>query len=51
VPHRRTRRIHHHRYGAAPTECRGVIGHHDRRAEFVTIWASTEVVRAIGSKA
>ena len=28
-PHKLQRRFHHHRYAAAPMECRGVVGVHD----------------------
>jgi carbon-monoxide dehydrogenase large subunit len=43
-PHRLQRRFHHHRYAAAPMECRGVVGMHDPRGDAVTIWSSTQVV-------
>src|SRR5947208_3860163 len=37
-PHRLQRRFYHHRYAAAPMECRGVVGVHDRRTDSVTLW-------------
>src|SRR5438874_1581483 len=43
-PHRLKRRLHHHRYAAAPMECRGVVGLHDPRTDSVTIWSATQVV-------
>ena len=33
APHRLKRRFHHHRYGAIPMECRGVVGVYDERAD------------------
>ena len=44
APRRLKRRFHHHRYGALPMECRGVVAEHDRRTDSVTIWSSTQVV-------
>src|SRR5262245_28012231 len=44
APHRLARRFHHHRYAAAPMECRGVVAAHDPRTDQVTIWSSTQVV-------
>src|SRR5205809_1880796 len=43
-PHKLERRLHHHRYAAAPMECRGVVGLHDPRTDSVTIWSATQVV-------
>src|SRR5262245_56745659 len=44
APHRLKRRFHHHRYAAAPMECRGVVAMHEPRTDSVTIWSSTQVV-------
>ena len=44
APHRLKRRFHHHRYGAIPMECRGVVALYDERADTVTIWSSCQVV-------
>jgi carbon-monoxide dehydrogenase large subunit len=44
APHRLKRRFHHHRYAAAPMECRGVVALHEPRTDAVTIWSSTQVV-------
>jgi len=43
-PHRIARRFHHHRYGALPVECRGVLSEYDARTQSITIWSSTQVV-------
>jgi carbon-monoxide dehydrogenase large subunit len=51
APHRLARRFHHHRYAAAPIECRGVVGHYDRRADQITIWSSTQVVHWVRKEA
>jgi carbon-monoxide dehydrogenase large subunit len=51
APHRLKRRFHHHRYAAAPIECRGVVGHYDRRADSLTIWSSTQVVHWVRKEA
>jgi carbon-monoxide dehydrogenase large subunit len=51
APHRLARRFHHHRYAAAPMECRGVVGHYDRRADTMTIWSSTQVVHWVRKEA
>src|SRR5215831_11766395 len=51
APHRLKRRFHHHRYAAAPIECRGVVGHYDRRADALTIWSSTQVVHWVRREA
>ena len=51
APHRLKRRFHHHRYAAAPIECRGVVGHYDRRADSMTIWSSTQVVHWVRKEA
>jgi aerobic carbon-monoxide dehydrogenase large subunit len=51
APHRLKRRFHHHRYAAAPIECRGVVGHYDRRADQLTIWSSTQVVHWVRREA
>ena len=47
-PHRLQRRFYHHRYGAMPMECRGVVGLHDPRTDSVTIWSATPG-RALGA--
>ena len=44
APHRLERRFHHHRYGALPIECRGVVSEYDGRTQSITIWSSTQVV-------
>ncbi|MEA2969265.1 MAG: aerobic carbon-monoxide dehydrogenase large subunit, partial [Alphaproteobacteria bacterium] len=44
APHRLERRFYHHRYGAIPMECRGVVALYDERADAVTIWSSCQVV-------
>jgi carbon-monoxide dehydrogenase large subunit len=49
--HRLKRRFHHHRYAAAPMECRGVVGVHDPRTDSVTIWSSTQVVHWVRREA
>jgi len=51
APHKLKRRFHHHRYAAAPIECRGVVGHYDRRADSLTIWSSTQVVHWVRREA
>src|SRR5712692_9489623 len=43
-PHKLQRRFHHHRYAAAPMECRGVVGVHDPRNDSMTIWSANQVV-------
>jgi aerobic carbon-monoxide dehydrogenase large subunit len=50
-PHRLQRRFHHHRYAAAPMECRGVVGLHDPRTDSVTIWSATQVVHWVRREA
>lgn len=44
APHRLKRRFHHHRYGALPMECRGVVSVYDRRSDTITIWSACQVV-------
>jgi len=44
APHRLKRRFHHHRYGALPMECRGVVSAYDKRSDTITIWSSCQVV-------
>ena len=44
APHRLKRRFYHHRYGALPMECRGVVSSYDRRTDSITIWSSCQVV-------
>ena len=44
APHKLRRRFYHHRYAAAPMECRGVASAYDPRTDSVTIWSSTQVV-------
>jgi len=51
APHRLKRRFHHHRYAAAPMECRGVVGHYDGRTDSMTIWSSTQVVHWVRREA
>jgi carbon-monoxide dehydrogenase large subunit len=51
APHKLKRRFHHHRYAAAPIECRGVVGAHDARTDCVTIWSSTQVVHWVRREA
>ena len=51
APHRLQRRFHHHRYIAAPMECRGVVGMHDARTDSVTIWSATQVVHWVRREA
>jgi aerobic carbon-monoxide dehydrogenase large subunit len=51
APRRLKRRFHHHRYGALPMECRGVVAEHDPRTESVTIWSSTQVVHWVRREA
>jgi aerobic carbon-monoxide dehydrogenase large subunit len=50
-PHRLQRRFHHHRYAAAPMECRGVVGLHEPRTDAVTIWSATQVVHWVRREA
>src|SRR6059058_11189 len=50
-PHKLERRLHHHRYAAAPMECRGVVGLHDPRTDSVTIWSATQVVHWVRREA
>jgi aerobic carbon-monoxide dehydrogenase large subunit len=50
-PHRLQRRFHHHRYAAAPMECRGVVGSYDLRTDSVTIWSATQVVHWVRREA
>src|SRR5215468_1046359 len=50
-PHRLQRRFYHHRYAAAPMECRGVVGAHDPRTDSVTIWSATQVVHWVRREA
>jgi carbon-monoxide dehydrogenase large subunit len=51
APHRLARRFHHHRYAAAPMECRGVVAAHDPRTDTMTIWSSTQVVHWVRREA
>jgi len=51
APHKLRRRFHHHRYAAAPMECRGVVGAHDPRTDSVTIWSATQVVHWVRREA
>lgn len=44
APHRLKRRFLHHRYGALPMECRGVVSSYDRRSDTITIWSACQVV-------
>ncbi|HMF23634.1 MAG TPA: xanthine dehydrogenase family protein molybdopterin-binding subunit, partial [Pseudolabrys sp.] len=50
-PHRLQRRFYHHRYGAMPMECRGVVSFHDPRADSVTVWSGTQVVHWVRREA
>jgi carbon-monoxide dehydrogenase large subunit len=51
APHRLERRFYHHRYAAAPMECRGVVGLFDQRTDSATIWSSTQVVHWVRREA
>jgi carbon-monoxide dehydrogenase large subunit len=51
APHKLRRRFHHHRYAAAPMECRGVVSAHDPRTDSMTIWSSTQVVHWVRREA
>jgi carbon-monoxide dehydrogenase large subunit len=51
APHTFKRRFHHHRYAAAPMECRGVVAAYDPRTDAVTIWSSTQVVHWVRREA
>jgi aerobic carbon-monoxide dehydrogenase large subunit len=51
APRRLVRRFHHHRYAAAPMECRGVVSVYDQRSDTVTIWSSTQVVHWVRREA
>jgi aerobic carbon-monoxide dehydrogenase large subunit len=51
APHRLKRRFLHHRYAAAPMECRGVVGLYEPRTDAVTIWSSTQVVHWVRREA
>src|ERR1700704_1955836 len=51
APHKLRRRFHHHRYAAAPMECRGVVGLHEPRTDAVTIWSATQVVHWVRREA
>jgi carbon-monoxide dehydrogenase large subunit len=44
APHRLKRRFYHHRYGALPMECRGVVSVYDKRSDTITIWSACQVV-------
>jgi carbon-monoxide dehydrogenase large subunit len=44
APHRLSRRCYHHRYGALPMECRGVVSSYDKRTDSITIWSACQVV-------
>src|SRR5438876_2259773 len=50
-PHRLKRRFYHHRYAAAPMECRGVVGAYDTRTGSLTIWSATQVVHWVRREA
>jgi len=50
-PHKLRRRFYHHRYAAAPMECRGVVGAYDPRTDSVTIWSATQVVHWVRREA
>jgi carbon-monoxide dehydrogenase large subunit len=51
APHKLKRRFHHHRYAAAPMECRGVVGLYEPRTDAVTIWSATQVVHWVRREA
>jgi carbon-monoxide dehydrogenase large subunit len=51
APHRLKRRFLHHRYAAAPMECRGVVALYEPRMDSVTIWSSTQVVHWVRREA
>ena len=44
APHRLSRTFYHHRYGALPMECRGVVSAYDKRSDTITIWSACQVV-------
>src|SRR5262249_58169511 len=44
APQKLRRRFYHHRYAAAPMECRGVVGAHDPRTHSLTTCSPTQVV-------
>ncbi|MFL6798164.1 MAG: xanthine dehydrogenase family protein molybdopterin-binding subunit [Xanthobacteraceae bacterium] len=51
APHTLKRRLQHHRYAAAPMECRGVVALHEARTDSVTIWSATQVVHWVRREA
>jgi carbon-monoxide dehydrogenase large subunit len=43
APHRLSDRFHHHRYCAAPLECRGVVAWVEPKTNILTVWSSTQM--------
>jgi carbon-monoxide dehydrogenase large subunit len=43
APHRLGLSLKQHRGGAHPIECRGVLAHHDRDLDVLTVWTSTQL--------
>jgi len=43
APHRLSERFRHHRYCAAPLECRGVVAWVEPKTNILTIWSSTQM--------
>lgn len=43
APRKLKRRLYHHRYGACPMECRGVVSVYDLRTDSTTVWSSLQV--------
>ncbi|HEY7167785.1 MAG TPA: xanthine dehydrogenase family protein molybdopterin-binding subunit [Candidatus Binatia bacterium] len=43
APHRIRERFRHHRYCAAPLECRGVVAWIEPRTNILTVWSSTQM--------
>src|SRR5262249_8083686 len=51
APQKLRRRFYHHRYAAAPMECRGVVGAHDPRTHSLTTCSPTQVVHWVRREA
>src|SRR5262245_15787179 len=47
APRKLKRRFYHHRYGACPLECRGVVSVYDSRADSATVWSSLQVAHLL----
>jgi carbon-monoxide dehydrogenase large subunit len=43
APHRLSERFRHHRYCAAPLECRGVVAWVEPKTNILTVWSSTQM--------